>query len=452
MSRTLDIREIRALKIGRLWDAFRSEPASFWLVCLYLFMEYVRPQSLYPSLDVLPWSMLTILLAYTAYFLEGNRERVKSPINVILALFFVQVLISCLFAYKSGLAFSKIRVYLDWVIIYVLIIKVVNTERRYMLFLVAFFLFNFKMSQHGFLSWAGRGFSFQNWGVTGAPGWFHNSGEFGIELCIFIPMVSYFIYALHKHWNKAMFGFFLLMPLTGIASAIASSSRGALVGLAGVALWTLFRTRYFFRVGVVLAVAAFITYNLIPEQSMERFQHAGEDKTSLQRLERWEEGIDMIKRHPMTGIGLENWMAYQRDFYKPELGYGLCHNIFIQAGSELGYPGLALLVFFFIYCFAVNARTRKIAKQIPNNFLFIMTHGLDAALIGYIISASFVTVLYYPYQWIHVAFIVALNNIAKKQLLESEESRRLNQAYSTRVHEQASQTHENLESIATRLR
>lgn len=48
-----------------------------------------------------------------------------------------------------------------------------------------------------------------------------------------------------------------------------------------------------------------------------------------------------------------------------------------------------------------------------------MTHGLDAALIGYLISASFVTVLFYPYQWIHVAFIVALNNIAKKQLLES---------------------------------
>lgn len=419
MARALDIREIHSLKLGKLWSAFTSESLSFWLVCLYLLMEYVRPQSLYPSIDILPWSMLTIMLAYAAYFMEGNRESVKSPINVILALLFIQVLISCTFAYKPGLAFSNIRVYLDWVIIYFLIVKTVNSERRYILFLVAFFLFNFKMTQHGFLSWAGRGFTFQKWGVTGAPGWFHNSGEFGIQLCIFIPMVCYFIYALRKHWNKLVLGFFLLMPLTGIVSAVATSSRGALVGLAAAALWTLFRTRYFFRVGLVLAVIATITYNLIPEQSMERFQNMGEDVTSRQRFERWEQGIDMMNNHPLTGIGLENWMPYQRDFYQPELGYGLSHNIFIQAGSELGYPGLVLLLFFIVFCFLVNARTRKIAKQTQNNFIFVMTHGLDAALIGYLISASFVTVLFYPYQWIHVAFIVSLNNIAKKQLLEA---------------------------------
>lgn len=451
MSKTLDIREIHSLKLRKLWEAFTSEPASFWLVCLYLFMEYVRPQSIYPSLAFLPWSMLTILFAYAAYFVEGNRESVKSPINVILMLLLFQVLISCIFAYKPWLAFSNIRVYLNWVIIYFLIIKVVNTERRYILFLIAYFLFNFKMSQHGFLSWVSREFTFQNWGVTGAPGWFHNSGEFGIQLCIFVPMVSYFIYALRKHWSKLMLALFLLMPITGIASAIATSSRGALVGLAAVALWVLFRTKYFFRGSIAIAIVFFVTYSLIPEESLERFRNAGEDATSLQRLERWEEGVDMMNKHPITGIGLENWMPYQRDFYEPQLGYGLSHNIFIQAGSELGYPGLAILVIFFIYCFVVNAGTRKIARQIPNKFIFVMTHGLDAALIGYIISASFVTVLFYPYQWIHVAFIVALNNIARKQLQEHQ-LRESNDLPAPHFSRQPFEHYENLQNLTSRIR
>jgi hypothetical protein len=41
-----------------------------------------------------------------------------------------------------------------------------------------------------------------------------------------------------------------------------------------------------------------------------------------------------------------------------------------------------------------------------------MAHGLDAALIGFLASGFFVTVLFYPFFWINLAMTVALYNAA----------------------------------------
>ena len=32
-----------------LWSQFRKEHFAFQMICLYLIMEYVRPQSIYPA-------------------------------------------------------------------------------------------------------------------------------------------------------------------------------------------------------------------------------------------------------------------------------------------------------------------------------------------------------------------------------------------------------------------
>ena len=53
-----------------------------------------------------------------------------------------------------------------------------------------------------------------------------------------------------------------------------------------------------------------------------------------------------------------------------------------------------------------------------NWFVYYMAHGLDGALVGFIVSGLFVTVLYYPYFWINFAMTVALNGIAKSGAFE----------------------------------
>ncbi len=118
-----------------------------------------------------------------------------------------------------------------------------------------------------------------------------------------------------------------------------------------------------------------------------------------------------MRDYPVLGIGYANWPEYHA------INYGvraLPHNVFIEAGAELGYTGLAAFVALIGCTFWINRRTRQVAKLRPDGgrFIFFMAHGLDAAMVGFMASGFFITVLYYPFFWINFAMTVALHNAA----------------------------------------
>ena len=327
------------------------------------------------------------------------------------------VLLSSLKSTYPGTSFAKLRIFFDWFIIYFLIVKIINNEKRFFIFLLSFLIYSFKMSQHGALSWVMRGFSFADWGVTGAPGYFQNSGEVGIQMCIFIPLSVAFIFSIYKYLSKPWRIFFYLMPVTGVFTIIASSSRGAMVGLAGSAIWSIKRRpKYFISGAFILLVVFFVIYQLIPQESINRFEQAGDDDTSLHRIERWHQGIAAMNKYPALGVGFDIWNLYYPDHYTPEYeGSYLVHNIFVQCGSELGYSGLSVFGLMIISCFIITYKVRKMSLESDDKFLSTLTYGMDAALIGFMGSAFFVTVLYYPYFWIHCALTSCLYTAAKRK-------------------------------------
>ena len=408
------MKDLYAIKIRAIFSELKVERVSFWLICIYLFMEYVRPQSIYPAIDVIPFAFITILFAFITYLIEGKHERVKNAENKLIVAFLAIILLSSTFSYAPAESFSNLQLFLSWFIIYFLIIHIVNSEKRFFIFFLSFLLYNFKMSQHGFLSWAQIGFQFRDWGVTGAPGWFHNSGEFGIELCMFLPLSIYFVLSLKQHWGKLKLFFFLLLPFTAMASVIATSSRGAIVGAAAALLWMVGKSKARVKALLAIAIISIVVYSFLPPEQHQRFQSSGEDKTSTTRLVRWEAGLEMMENNPILGVGYRNWMPYYRDFYGQK-DVGLPHNIFIDAGAELGYTGLIIFILMILFTLINNARTRKLALATGNKFIFYTAHGLDAALIGFLVSGFFVSVLYYPYFWINLSLTVALNNIANQQ-------------------------------------
>lgn len=142
---------------------------------------------------------------------------------------------------------------------------------------------------------------------------------------------------------------------------------------------------------------------------------SGSDATSTQRLQYWKDGIKITQANPVTGIGYYNWLPYYLQHYNPK--GQLPHNIFIQASAELGYPGLICYVILIGCTFAVNYRTRKIAARMGarGRLLLFLAHGYDGALVGYLVSGFFITVLYYPFFWINLAMTVATNNIARME-------------------------------------
>ncbi len=412
---TSSMRDLYAIKIKSIWATVKHEPLSFWAINLYLLFEYVRPQTSYPSIDILPWDKVVLVIALITLLGEQRTVEVRNGADKLMGLFLIAVLVSSAFATYSGLSFSHLSEFVDWLVIYFLITRIIVTERRFFIFYLAFLIYNFKMSLHGFRSWAGRGFAWENWGVTGAPGWFQNSGEFGIELCIFFPLCYYFIAALWQNWGRVKRLFFLAFPFTAVASIAATSSRGAALGIAGAVVFMTMQSRHRIKAIAFAAAVLAALYFLIPPQSLARFYTAGTDKTSVERLVRWKDGLNMLSNHPFFGIGYFNWDKYYSSHYSTVTGhYGLPHNIFIQAGAELGFFGLGAFIMLIVATFVNNYRTRKLAPKTESTFLYNTALGLDAAMIGFLVSGSFITVLYYPYFWIDLSLVVALRTVAKQ--------------------------------------
>lgn len=409
------------VRVRDIWGFVWTQPASFWLINLYLLFEYVRPQSVYPAIDVLPWAQMAVLGALAALALEGKFPKVRHALSKWYLGFIAVLLISALTAWRPSLAWENISLPLSWFLIYLLIVNTINTERRFLVFVLAFLLYSLKMSQHGARSWASIGFGFRDWGATGGPGWFHNSGEFGIQMCIFFPLALYFIIALRPYWPRWKLWLFALMPITAVMSMIASSSRGALVGGALVLGWIVVRSRYRIRASVAAAVAGLLVFVFIPEGQMQRLETMGEDDTSVHRLTMWEDGIEIANDFPAFGIGYDNWIEYYDRFYDR----GLPHNIFIEAWAELGYFGLFFFLALLFGTFLTNRRSRRIASKLgeEGRFLYYMGWGLDGALVGYIGSGFFVTVLHYPYFWINLAMTVCLRVAVRRKARETGRAR-----------------------------
>lgn len=398
-----------SINLKSIWGAARQQPKSFWFACGYLFFEYVRPQSLYPVLDILPWPVL--FLALTFVFAEQERQKRLDSGGMSTGLIIMScvVLLSSVAASNPALSFSNWRKFFDWIIIYFVVRRAVNTEVKLFLFIAVFFLANFKMTQHGFISWASRGFTFATWGVTGGPGWFHNSGEFGIELCIFVPMLLGVAVSLRHLWSRTLQLVIGLVILTGISSAIASSSRGALVGLVGAGVWMAMRSKYFIKAAIIIAAIAGIAYINIPDKFMMRINKSGSDVTSLHRLERWQHGWQAIKDNPVLGVGMKNWEPYYEKHFTPKIaGSKMVHNIFVECGTELGFLGLAGFSWLIWTTFRVTRKVRQLANGHDAPFLTGLSYGLDASTVGLLISSSFVTVFYYPFFWIQCLLVSCL--------------------------------------------
>jgi len=425
---------VLALRPGALWNALRRQPLAAWAVYAYLFFEYLRPQSIYPSLNILPLARLSLLTAVIATLTSEQGKRRWTVVDTGMSVYTLIVLLSLVTAFDLERGLSKLDVYISWVLVYWIISTAINTQTRVVLMLLGWFLWNFKMSQHGFRSWAMNGFAFRDWGVSGAPGWFQNSGEFGIQMCVVMPISLYFALGVRQQVSKWVFMAMLSLPFTAIAGAIASSSRGALVGMAAIGLWMLVRSKYKARATAALLIVGTLAYMVVPPEQKARLSASGDDGTSTSRLTYWKRGIEFANDYPLLGIGYANWIPY----YEKSWGFRLDarervqlpHNLFIEAWSELGYTGLLALIFLIFGNFYLNSRTRSLARLLGNkgHLSEQLAWGFDGGLVGYLVSGFFVTVLYYPYLWVNLGMSVALHlstarAVRATRFLRAQESR-----------------------------
>lgn len=408
-----------ASSVRNLWTGLLRESFSFWMLCGYLVVEYVRPQSIMPSLDFLPWGKVALLLAMVGLLLEKKARFVSDPANLLMTIFLFTLVASSTLAVYPDVSWDHWFNFFGWYVIYFLVVNILTNERRFVIFLVLFLLASFKLSFFGARTWAFRGFSFTNWGIMGPSGPFQNSGELSVQMLMFGPVAYQYALYLRPHVSRAAFLALLFVPFTAAMTVIGASSRGAQLALAYQSYRVLLKRRLTLRSLVAAGAVVALVIALFPQEQIDRFRSAGDDTTSMQRILYWKRGAEMIAENPVLGVGYFNFPQYFADHYPGDVLVGVAqlpHNILIQIGTDAGFLGLTLFAALVIRNFQCCRRIQKATAQAPEAmFATSIAKGLSVSLWGFLIAGQFVTIAYYPFFWINLALSVALLNVVRGQ-------------------------------------
>jgi len=412
---------IHDLKFRSFVTGFKAESAALWFLCIYIFFEYIRPQGMYRVLDFLPWGQLSILFCLASVFATNSKAIGFGAMDKMFILLSLIVFMSMVFAWNSNVSFKYWSTIASWLIMYYCVVSILTTPNKILLFTIFFLIINFKLSSHGARVFAMRGFSFSSYGLSGSPGWFHNSGEFGLQMVVAFSISLSLLLRLKeyvseiKRWRVLI----VLFPVTAALSVIGSSTRGGQIAFLVVALGLLVKREHLFRTVLYLSVVLSIVFFFLPDAQMERFETMGEDRTSQLRLMHWKNALDVIDKNPM-GIGYKNWIPYYDTIYRPEVVQEI-HNTVLQAFVELGYMGGGLFLLMLLVSFIMNSRTKSEMEKIggvDGKSIAAIASGVSFGLLGTFIASLFMSVLYYPMFWLGFAMTSALRHISKNKLKE----------------------------------
>lgn len=402
-----------------LWNQFRKEHFAFWMVCLYLILQYLDPLRIYPVLENLPLDKVTIGLALLGLPIDPRRRWVRDSTNVWISAFAVVIVISSAFAVYPAISWKNWYNFFNWYVIYFVIINIVTTSERYFIVLAIFLIANFKLSFFGARTWASRGFGFANWGIEGPPGFFQNSSDFSTEMLMFAPIAFELALFVKPFAKRVTYWFLMLGSLTGAMSVLGASSRGSQVALAAQGAWIAVQRRLKIKVLIAIALLAGLGYALLPVAEKARFSAVGTDNTSVQRLAYWKGGLRMIENHPILGVGYYNFQPVYASRASDKLWHGVAqlpHNIFIQVGTDAGLIGLGIFLVLIYRNLKLSREIRETCKAHHGDtpaFASSVARGLVVTTWGFVIAGQFNTVSYYPFLWINLALTVSLASIVR---------------------------------------
>jgi hypothetical protein len=110
--------------------------------------------------------------------------------------------------------------------------------------------------------------------------------------------------------------------------------------------------------------------------------------------------------HPLgVGLNMNNLLLHDEG-----LGWNGVHNIYLELGTELGFPGLIV----FLYLLIRLLRSMKVVRirEDPNSELSRLAEAAGGAMVTYAVSGMFYPVAYHFYFYIVAGLIVACQQIA----------------------------------------
>jgi O-antigen ligase len=404
---------------------------AFKLLILLLIFNSFRPDRLLPGGSVLVYLPAVIQLILLFQWVNSSNKNISNAQTKLFFAFIITIAIGALFARNKSYSLLQVKNHFLWAFLsYLFTIQFIDTGFKVEKYTRLYLQFSVFLGLIGILFKA----------VVPIPV-LHDQADFAMFMNILIPIGFFIGQAENSKWAKY---FYYSATLIFIIGNIISFTRGGFLGLISVGLYTLVKIKKKIRTLSLLFIVGTAIIIFAPTSYWDKIEtiytEGAKEGTGKERIESWTAGWKMFVDNPIIGVGALNFGIWLPDYY---VQYGskergnmwgrAAHSLYFTLLSETGIVGTLLFCFMlyknykdFNYLESLEKNkalllkranlSEKECKLVGDSIktLYIFSLGYCGAMIGFLTSAMFLSVLWYGYFWILTSFFVMSSNAARR--------------------------------------
>jgi O-antigen ligase len=204
-----------------------------------------------------------------------------------------------------------------------------------------------------------------------------------------------------------------------VLSLYLTSSRGGFLGLIVAAAVFAYRQR---GLGGALGLLSLLILLALPTdlgtRALATITESGEAPSGLQYSNRAHEALfwaalRMIADEPLLGVGPQNFKPLSTSYTGLDVA-NIAHNSYLELGAEMGLLILAVFVLLLVVTYGTLARASRLRGP-EARVLAGLALGMQIGLIGFFVSATFISAQYEKLFWLFVFLSIPVERLARRR-------------------------------------
>ncbi|MDB5103939.1 MAG: hypothetical protein JWP91_1628 [Fibrobacteres bacterium] len=407
------------IPLGLLWG-FTSARRAIMVLAWICFM---RPHDFsWGFWGSVPTFKLALGMAILSCLYHGQIRFKFPPILILFLAFLGWSGIGCALAYDSAIAWAfYLRFLATFWVVSVFVFAAINdlTTLKQALWVSAGSLGILAAKTGGMMTLKGGGHVTDQ--INGFVG---DNNVFGLTVCLAIGCVLGLKGTLPK--KKAYLLPFYATVFLMVMCVIFTKSRGAFLSLGVILLLSNLVSKNPIRNTLMLGAVLAAAYFVIPSDyfdRMETFKNIEQDDSAMSRVFFWHLSWLQALQHPIFGIGLDNHMTYNLNFFRGELGNStnhVAHSVYFQVLAETGFVGFGL---YLAMCLSTlwalhraHGRSRVLSSKRPDlAWVGTAAFWMRNSFIGYMFGSAFLNMLVFDFPWFFIWFSHMLGPMMERE-------------------------------------
>jgi len=297
-----------------------------------------------------------------------------------------------------------------------------TTRERVLVFVLALVVFVGFYGVKGAVFGALTGGEFRIWGPD--KSFLADNNAVGLALVMVAPFCFFLRSTVGKRWQS------YALLFTGFASVVSAAltySRGAVIGLVTLAVFSVLFSKHKFVIGPALALVVMAALTFLPPQwfdRMAKIQNFEGDRSAEMRLNSWRMSVNLATANLLGGgfdcFTMEQYYKYAPD---PELGrttFGgasTAHSIYFEVIAMHGLAGFLLYMTCLASMLAALVRINRQARSLGGaDWITAYGRAFVVSILAFMACAAFQSKAFFDLFWMIFAAAIGFCSVARSSM------------------------------------